>query len=96
MERHGSDRYAHGDEYAPTGNVAGCEPDSGTGGEPARAVRLVADQYLVTVNPVDGSEIESCRPGERRDTPPRLARRGPPGSGDGHRGGAASRQPAGA
>ncbi|MGI5348756.1 ATP-binding protein [Streptomyces sp. CA-250714] len=72
MERHGSDRYAHGDEPAPTGVTSG-EPDSGTGSEPARAVRLVADQYLVTVNPVDGSEIEPCPPGEQRGTPPKIA-----------------------
>ncbi|MBO8192047.1 ATP-binding protein [Streptomyces oryzae] len=81
MERHGSDRYAHGDGNPPahgdgnppTDRVTSGEPDSGTGGEPARAVRLVADQYLVTVNPVDGSEIEPCPPGEQRATPPKLA-----------------------
>ncbi|MGP3972697.1 ATP-binding protein [Streptomyces sp. 8N114] len=78
MERHGSDRYAHGDEHEPTGDVTSSEPDSGTGGEPARAVRLVADQYLVTINPVDGSEIEPCPPGEQRDAPPKLAPRDRP------------------
>ncbi|MER6130094.1 ATP-binding protein [Streptomyces sp. NPDC001795] len=31
----------------------------------ARTVRLVSGDFLVTVNPVDGSEIELCPPGER-------------------------------
>ncbi|MFF8590820.1 ATP-binding protein [Streptomyces sp. NPDC015220] len=31
----------------------------------ARTVRLVAGDFLLTVNPVDGSEIEACPPGER-------------------------------
>ncbi|MBQ0865176.1 ATP-binding protein [Streptomyces sp. RK75] len=87
MERHGSERYAHGDEHPSTGATtsgttsgepaggepADGQPGSGTGGESARAVRLVADRYLVTVNPVDGSEIEPCPPGEQRGTPAKLA-----------------------
>ncbi|WP_432145920.1 ATP-binding protein [Streptomyces sp. bgisy084] len=40
--------------------------------ERARVVRLVAGRYLVTVNPVDGSEIEPCPPGERPEAPGRL------------------------
>ncbi|MGW1270994.1 ATP-binding protein [Streptomyces sp. NPDC002491] len=40
----------------------------------ARTVRLVAGDHLLTVNPVDGSEIELCPPGER---PARPARRTP-------------------
>ncbi|MFG2493976.1 ATP-binding protein [Streptomyces caniferus] len=44
---------------------------SGSGGL-ARVVRLVSGPYLVTVNPVDGSEIEPCPPGERPETPGRL------------------------
>jgi hypothetical protein len=32
---------------------------------PVRTVQLVAGDFLLTVNPVDGSEIESCPPGER-------------------------------
>ncbi|MFG2527746.1 ATP-binding protein [Streptomyces sp. NPDC048516] len=44
---------------------------SGSGG-PARVVRLVSGAYLVTVNPVDGSEIEPCPPGERPEAPSRL------------------------
>ncbi|MEU6327801.1 ATP-binding protein [Streptomyces sp. NPDC047049] len=44
---------------------------SGSGGQ-ARVVRLVSGPYLVTVNPVDGSEIEPCPPGERPEAPSRL------------------------
>ncbi|WP_073948761.1 ATP-binding protein [Streptomyces kebangsaanensis] len=35
----------------------------------ARTVRLVTGDFLLTVNPVDGSEIESCPPGERPGRP---------------------------
>ncbi|MFF9164569.1 ATP-binding protein [Streptomyces longwoodensis] len=50
-------------------------PDFGQhAASPARMVRLVAGEHLVTVNPVDGSEIELCPPTER---PERPARRTP-------------------
>ncbi|MGW1837250.1 ATP-binding protein [Streptomyces sp. NPDC002067] len=39
--------------------------------EPVRTVRLVAGRYLVTVNPLDGSEMEPCPPGERPAAPAR-------------------------
>ncbi|WP_447040040.1 ATP-binding protein [Streptomyces sp. DSM 118878] len=35
----------------------------------ARTVQLVSGDFLLTVNPVDGSEIEPCPPGERPGTP---------------------------
>ncbi|MGV2921722.1 ATP-binding protein, partial [Streptomyces alfalfae] len=35
----------------------------------ARTVQLVSGDFLLTVNPVDGSEIEPCPPGERPDRP---------------------------
>ncbi|MZD08621.1 ATP-binding protein, partial [Streptomyces sp. SID5785] len=35
----------------------------------ARTVQLVAGDFLLTVNPVDGSEIEPCPPGERPGRP---------------------------
>ncbi|MFJ9633454.1 ATP-binding protein [Streptomyces sp. NPDC101175] len=38
----------------------------------ARTVQLVAGDFLLTVNPVDGSEIETCPPGQR---PVRPAKR---------------------
>ncbi|MFJ1842287.1 ATP-binding protein [Streptomyces sp. NPDC088146] len=37
----------------------------------ARVVRLISGDYLLTVNPVDGSEVELCPPGERPDPPAR-------------------------
>ncbi|MEU5610209.1 ATP-binding protein, partial [Streptomyces sparsogenes] len=46
----------------------------GTASTPVRTVRLVSGDFLLTVNPVDGSEIEPCPPGER---PARPERRGP-------------------
>ncbi|MCW8383635.1 ATP-binding protein [Streptomyces justiciae] len=38
----------------------------------ARTVQLVAGDHLLTVNPVDGSEIEACPPGERPARPQKL------------------------
>ncbi|WP_051855940.1 ATP-binding protein [Streptomyces sp. NRRL B-1347] len=32
---------------------------------PVRAVRLVSGDFLLTINPIDGSEIEPCPPGEQ-------------------------------
>ncbi|ARF57447.1 ATP-binding protein [Streptomyces gilvosporeus] len=46
-------------------------PQEGSGGQ-ARVVRLVSGGYLVTVNPIDGSEIEPCPPGERPAVPGKL------------------------
>ncbi|MEU0134336.1 ATP-binding protein [Streptomyces sp. NPDC006296] len=37
----------------------------------ARTVQLISGDFLLTVNPVDGSEIEPCRPGEQPDAPVR-------------------------
>ncbi|MFE9453325.1 ATP-binding protein [Streptomyces sp. NPDC006739] len=39
----------------------------------ARTVQLVSGDYLLTVNPVDGSEIEICPPGERPGRPAKLS-----------------------
>ncbi|MYQ67827.1 hypothetical protein GA0115242_13591, partial [Streptomyces sp. SolWspMP-5a-2] len=36
---------------------------------PARTTRLIAGEHLLTVNPVDGSEIAACPPGERPARP---------------------------
>ncbi|MFJ6948162.1 ATP-binding protein, partial [Streptomyces wuyuanensis] len=38
---------------------------------PARTVRVVAGDFALTVNPVDGSEIEPCRPGGEPTAPVR-------------------------
>ncbi|MGV9993270.1 ATP-binding protein [Streptomyces sp. NPDC003374] len=35
----------------------------------ARTVQLVSGDFLLTVNPVDGSEIEACPPGQRPERP---------------------------
>ncbi|MFE9248276.1 hypothetical protein [Streptomyces sp. NPDC007088] len=50
-------------------------PDFGpSSGGLARTARIVSDDLLITVNPVDGSEAEPCPPGA---LPARPARRGP-------------------
>ncbi|MFI8929624.1 ATP-binding protein [Streptomyces sp. NPDC053474] len=36
---------------------------------PVRAVQLFSGDFLLTVNPIDGSEIEPCPPGEHPDRP---------------------------
>ncbi|MBD0424250.1 ATP-binding protein [Streptomyces sp. TRM S81-3] len=38
----------------------------------ARTVQLVSGDFLLTVNPVDGSEIEACPPGERPARPEKF------------------------
>ncbi|MFG2136047.1 ATP-binding protein [Streptomyces sp. NPDC048650] len=65
------------EEYREQGHPAGAPTppsgaeQAGSGGQ-ARVVRLVSGGYLVTVNPVDGSEIEPCPPGERPAVPGKL------------------------
>lgn len=39
---------------------------------PARTVELISGDFLITVNPVDGSEIEPCPPGSQPPAPVRL------------------------
>ncbi|MYS29406.1 ATP-binding protein, partial [Streptomyces sp. SID7804] len=39
----------------------------------ARTVQLVSGDFLLTVNPVDGSEIEPCPPAERPPRPVKLS-----------------------
>lgn len=41
----------------------------------ARTVQLVSGDFLLTVNPVDGSEIEVCPPAERPARPEKLTDR---------------------
>ncbi|WP_439900822.1 hypothetical protein [Streptomyces somaliensis] len=43
----------------------------GAGRTPVRTARLVAGDFLLTVNPVDGSEIEPCPPGRQPEPPVR-------------------------
>ncbi|MBB4891271.1 hypothetical protein FHS39_000271 [Streptomyces olivoverticillatus] len=79
----------HNDEQAPAPADGGEKrrpprqapvPEAGGQG-PVRVVQLVSGDYLLTVNPVDGSEIEPCPPGKlpararRRDADGREALR---------------------
>ncbi|MFF4527851.1 ATP-binding protein [Streptomyces sp. NPDC001407] len=50
------------------------QESGGQGPAPVRVVRLVAGDYVLTVNPLDGSEIEPCLPGQR---PARPGKHGP-------------------
>ncbi|MEV5506136.1 AAA family ATPase [Streptomyces orinoci] len=61
-----------GDIRGDTGaEAAAAEEAPARGPAQARVVRLVAGDYLLTVNPVDGSEIEPCPPGELPARPER-------------------------
>ncbi|MET9657728.1 ATP-binding protein [Streptomyces sp. NPDC006510] len=52
-------------------------PDPGQPTPPqARVVRLISGDYLLTVNPVDGSEVELCPPGEQPGPPTRRTAAG--------------------
>ncbi|MEU8570887.1 ATP-binding protein, partial [Streptomyces pathocidini] len=53
------------------GQGAGARPGPARPSAAARTTRLVAGAYLLTVNPVDGSEIEPCPPGEHPGRPER-------------------------
>lgn len=65
----------HGERSRPApAPVPASGPAPSGSDAPARVVRLVSGGYLVTVNPVDGSEIEPCPPGERPATPEKLSR----------------------
>ncbi|MFI9259940.1 ATP-binding protein [Streptomyces sioyaensis] len=63
----------HGEQDGPAEPPAPAfgGPQAGSRGT-ARVVRLVSGPYLVTVNPVDGSEIEPCPPGEVPAAPGKL------------------------
>ncbi|MFF3953624.1 ATP-binding protein [Streptomyces sp. NPDC001890] len=51
-------------------------PEPGQPTPQARVVRLIAGDYLLTVNPIDGSEVELCPPGERPGPPARRTATG--------------------
>ncbi|QKW09198.1 ATP-binding protein [Streptomyces sp. NA04227] len=75
MDPHDGELEEHGEESAsrraqPRDPLA---PDFGQPAQaPARMARVVSGEYLVTVNPVDGSEIELCPPGARPERPVKL------------------------
>ncbi|MEU6754805.1 ATP-binding protein [Streptomyces sp. NPDC046685] len=50
-------------------STAGATGTTGAAAGPARVVSLVAGDFLLTVNPVDGSEIEPLRPGTHSARP---------------------------
>ncbi|WP_208880381.1 ATP-binding protein [Streptomyces armeniacus] len=58
---------------------AGEEPYEQGSDAPARTVELIAGDYLLTLNPVDGSEIEPCPPGRRPGRPRKRAPEDRPG-----------------
>ncbi|MYT45359.1 ATP-binding protein, partial [Streptomyces sp. SID5471] len=66
----GPEEYDEQDAPATTPAPAhgGPGPGAASGGL-ARTVQLVSGPYLLTVNPVDGSEIEPCPPGEQPAVP---------------------------
>lgn len=59
----GRPRTSRDDLPAPAG--------AGTPPAPARTAKLVTGDFLLTVNPVDGSEIEPCPPGRQPEAPAR-------------------------
>ncbi|UKY52714.1 ATP-binding protein [Streptomyces inhibens] len=67
----GPEEYGEQDHPAEPPAPAFGGAQGGSGGL-ARVVRLISGNYLVTVNPVDGSEIEPCPPGERPAAPGKL------------------------
>ncbi|MQY12031.1 hypothetical protein SRB5_21600 [Streptomyces sp. RB5] len=54
------------------GGHSGFTPAFGSPVSGARTAKIVAGDLRLTVNPVDGSQVEPVRPGERAGTPSRL------------------------
>ncbi|MFF2012840.1 ATP-binding protein [Streptomyces sp. NPDC058195] len=77
-EQYGRDNEGAGTGPGPRRPVRGqLSPDPGRPTPPqARVVRLISGDCLLTVNPVDGSEIEACPPGERPGPPARRTEAG--------------------
>ncbi|KQX47356.1 MULTISPECIES: ATP-binding protein [unclassified Streptomyces] len=67
----GSEEYGHDaeGEARQDRGVPGPAPAAAPAPARARVVRLVSGDLLVTVNPVDGSEIEACPPGREPAAP---------------------------
>ncbi|WP_052865116.1 ATP-binding protein [Streptomyces niger] len=63
-EEHSAQDHPAGPFPSGTGSRQFTPPDG-----PARTARLIAGDYLLTVNPVDGSEIEPTPPGEEPGAP---------------------------
>jgi hypothetical protein len=72
----GPEEYGQGDSSAPRPRPPRdpLTPDFGQHAPAlARTVQLVTGDHLLTVNPVDGSEIEVCPPGQRPGRPAKFA-----------------------
>ncbi|MEU7513330.1 hypothetical protein AB0B13_15155, partial [Streptomyces sp. NPDC042898] len=69
----GSEQYGHDTEGEDARPALGAALPERSPAAPARArvVRLVSGELLLTVNPVDGSEIEPCPPGQEPEAPRR-------------------------
>ncbi|MFJ8692708.1 ATP-binding protein [Streptomyces roseolilacinus] len=67
------DAHRSGDAGHPRASRDDLPAPLGTGKSPApaRTAQLVAGDFLLTVNPVDGSEIEPCPPGRQPEPPTR-------------------------
>ncbi|NLU74846.1 ATP-binding protein [Streptomyces sp. HNM0575] len=68
MVQHGNTQHGGGHGGAESGGMGGYAAEPG----PGRPVRLVVGRQLLTVNPVDGSEVEPCPPTEAPGEPRRL------------------------
>ncbi|MEV3989009.1 ATP-binding protein [Streptomyces sp. NPDC049837] len=75
----GPEDFGHDDDRDDAGRPRttrddGPTPAYGQGGAPpgkARTAQLVSGDLLLTINPIDGSEIEPCPPGRRPEAPRR-------------------------
>ncbi|MFF3333770.1 ATP-binding protein [Streptomyces sp. NPDC002888] len=69
----GPEEYGDGHASRPRPSRDPLTPDFGQSAPAlARTVQLVSGEHLLTVNPVDGSEIELCPPAERPGRPEKL------------------------
>ncbi|MET9254487.1 ATP-binding protein [Streptomyces sp. NPDC003717] len=73
-EEYGPDGEGHAPRPRPARDPL--TPDFGHPAAPARTARLVSGEFLLTVNPVDGSEIEACPPADRPSAPRRRDAQG--------------------
>ncbi|MFI5802169.1 ATP-binding protein [Streptomyces sp. NPDC051561] len=73
-EEYGQDNNGNNDEREGSRRRDPMTRDLGPSASPApvRAVQLTSGDFLLTINPVDGSEIEHCPPGERPAAPVRY------------------------
>ncbi len=68
---HDNDGYGEAGGRRTPSRTTGLSTDFGQQPQQARVVQVVAGDLLLTVNPVDGSEVEQCPPGELPPVPVR-------------------------